>query len=388
MTICEREDEKGWYMKSVLLPMVLAMAASIETAAGPIDAGRVRANAEIVADGLEHPWGLDFLPHGGAIVTERPGRLRLIGPDGKLSGPIAGVPRVATGGQGGLFDVALAQDFERSGLIFFAYAEPGRGGKGTALARARLVRDGESARLEEVRVIFRLQPKTRTSHHFGERVVPMRDGTIFVTTGDRGEAERAQDPGDSAGSVIRIRPDGTASDDNPFKEGWLPEVWSIGHRNIQGAVFDPVTGALLTAEHGARGGDEINRPEAGRNYGWPIISYGVHYSGGRIGIGTEAPGYEQPLYYWDPSIAPSGLAVYEGDMFPEWRGDLLVGSLKFELVARLDRDEAGQITGEERMFEGAFGRIRDVNVAPDGSVWLLTDEDDGKVVRISRADTP
>ena len=375
-------------MKRALLPIVLALSAAGHTLAEPIEAGAIQAQAERVAEGLEHPWGLDFLPDGGAIVTERPGRLRLIGADGTVSEPVAGLPRIAAGGQGGLFDVAVANDFQKSGLIFLTYAEPGEGGKGTAAARARLILDSGAPRLEDLRVIFRLEPKSQTSHHFGGRLVPMDDGTLFVTTGDRGRAPRAQDPADSAGSVARINPDGTIPAGNPGLDGWLPQLWSIGHRNIQGAAFDPVTGGLLTVEHGAKGGDEINRPEAGKNYGWPVISYGVDYSGAKIGVGTQAEGYEQPLYYWDPSIAPSGLAVYEGDMFPQWRGDLLVGALKFELVARLDRDQQGRIMAEERMFEGAFGRIRDVNVAPDGSIWLLTDEDDGSVIRISRASTP
>ena len=193
---------------------------------------------------------------------------------------------------------------------------------------------------------------------------------------------------DHAGAVIRINPDGSVPADNPSPDGskHLPEIWSKGHRNIQGAVFDPLLRSLITVEHGAMGGDELNRPEAGKNYGWPVISYGIDYSGAKIGVGTKAEGYEQPIYYWDPSIAPSGLASYNGDMFPEWNGDLLTGSLKFELLSRLDRDETGKIVNEERMFEGEFGRIRDVNVAPDGSIWLLTDESNGSIVRLSRAD--
>lgn len=345
----------------------------------------VSVEATLITKGLENPWGLAFLPDGGAIVTERPGRMRILA-DGDLSKPIRGVPKVWAQGQGGLLDVAVAPDFAKSGTIFFSYSQPGQGGAGTAVARARLVRDDGSPRLEDVDVVFSMKKKTTKGQHFGSRLVLHPDGTLFITTGDRGQGDRAQDMHDSAGAVIRINPDGSVPPDNPKPEGWLPELWSKGHRNIQGASFDPVWNGLATVEHGAKGGDEVNQPRAGRNYGWPVISYGVNYSGSKIGIGTAAKGYEQPLYHWDPSIAPSGLASYQGDMFPEWKGDLLVGALKYELLVRLDRDDAGTIIGEERMFEGEFGRIRDVKVAPDGSVWLLTDESEGSIIRLSRAD--
>lgn len=351
---------------------------------------KVPIEAEVVAEGLRHPWGLDFLPNGEAIVTERPGTMRILSAGG-LSEPIEGVPKVAARGQGGLLDVVAAPDFETSNLIFFSFSEPGRGGVGTAVARARLARDGGeagTARLEDVKVIFSMAGKTGVARHFGSRLVFAPDGTLFVTTGDRGERDRAQDMQDHAGAIIRINPDGSIPADNPSPDGarQAPEIWSKGHRNAQGVAWDSVLGGLLTAEHGDAGGDEINHPEAGKNYGWPVISYGVTYAGKKIGVGTEAPGYEQPLFYWDPSIAPSGLAVYQGQMFPEWKDDLIVGSLKFALVSRLDRDAGGKIVGEERMFEGRFGRIRDINVAPDGSIWLLTDERDGQIVRLSRAD--
>ncbi|WP_406872329.1 PQQ-dependent sugar dehydrogenase [Aminobacter sp. P9b] len=343
--------------------------------------------ADVIADGLDHPWGLDFLPGNEAIVTERSGNIRILSQDG-LSAPVAGVPKVQVRGQGGLLDIAVARDFERSGTIFFSFSEPGRGGAGTALARAKLVREGAAARLEEVKVIFSMNRKSNAGQHFGSRIVVNDDGTLFVTTGDRGDGNRAQDMHDHAGAVIRINADGSVPADNPSPDGkaMAPEIWSKGHRNLQGATFDPVLGGLITVEHGAQGGDELNRPLAGRNYGWPVITYGRDYSGEKIGVGTSAKGYEQPLYYWDPSIAPSGLASYQGDMFPEWKGDLLVGSLKFELLSRLDRDAKGNVLDEERMLDGAFGRIRDVNVAPDGSVWLLTDESNGTIVRLSRGD--
>ncbi len=340
---------------------------------------------QVVADGLENPWGLAFLPDGAALVTERPGRLRLFA-DGELSEPVEGVPAVAVRGQGGLLDVAVSPAFASDGLVFLSFSEPGAGGAGTAVARARLVRDGGAARLEDVRTIFSMQKKTRTARHFGSRLVFAPDGTLFITTGDRGDGDRAQDMRDSAGAVLRLNADGSVPADNPAPQGWLAGLWSKGHRNVQGAAFDPVTGGLITVEHGAMGGDEINRPEAGKNYGWPVISYGKDYSGAKLGVGTRAEGYEQPLHYWDPSIAPSGLAVYEGAMFPEWKGDLLIGSLKFAYLARLDRDASGTIGAEERLVPEAFGRIRDVSVAPDGSVWLLTDEDDGAIIRLSRGD--
>lgn len=371
--------------------LATALAAASFSAAGSAAESRtfrtdtVNVQATTLVDGLEHPWGLDFLPDGSAILTERPGRMRILS-NGSLSDPLQGVPKVWAQGQGGLLDVVAAPDFSDSGTIYFSFSQPGKGGAGTAVARARLVRDDGKPRLEDVDVVFSMARKTGKGQHFGSRLVFHSDGTLFITTGDRGQGDRAQDMADSAGAVIRINPDGSAPKDNPKPEGWLPQLWSKGHRNIQGAAFDPVWEGLATVEHGARGGDEVNQPQAGRNYGWPVISYGVNYSGSKIGVGTAAEGYEQPLYHWDPSIAPSGLASYQGNMFPEWKGDLLVGSLKFELLVRLDRDRTGKIVGEERILEGEFGRIRDVNVAPDGAVWLLTDESNGSIIRLTRAD--
>lgn len=351
-----------------------------------IQAGALPAVAETIVTGLENPWSLEFLPDGAALVTERPGRLRIL-ENGALSEPLTGVPRVVDSGQGGLLDIALANDFASSGTIYLSYAEPGSGGAGTAIARATLVR-GETPALQNVRTIFSMDKKTGAGQHFGSRIVVAPDGTLFFTIGDRGDRERAQDFSDHAGAVLRIAPDGSIPGGNPWAGDArvMPELWSKGHRNPQGAVWDPVTEALWTVEHGARGGDEVNRPQAGLNYGWPVISYGRHYTGFKIGVGTEADGYEQPIFYWDPSIAPSGMAVYDGAMFPEWKGDFLIGALRAELVARLDRDAGGNIVGEERLFEGAFGRVRDVKVAPDGAVWLVTDESDGAVIRISRGD--
>jgi glucose/arabinose dehydrogenase len=372
------------------LVLVIASAAAAGLAAAEsriFNTKAVRVQADILTNDLVHPWGLDFLPDGDVIVSERPGRLRILS-HGRLSPPIKGVPKVAAIDQGGMLDVTVSPDFARSNLIFFSFAEPGKGGAGTAIGRARLVRDGKTPRLADLTIIFSMAKKTRSGLQFGSRIVFAPDGTLFFTTGDRGEGERAQDMKDDAGAVLRINTDGSVPADNPSPDGskWLPKIWSKGHRNAQGAAFDPVLNGLLTVEHGAMGGDELNKPEAGKNYGWPIISYGVDYSGAKIGIGTAAPGYEQPLYYWDPSIAPSGLAIYQGKMFPEWDGDLLIGSLKFQLMVRLHRDRSGAIIDEERMFEGEFGRIRDVNVAPDGSIWLLTDEDPGSIIRLTKAD--
>ncbi|WP_018428939.1 PQQ-dependent sugar dehydrogenase [Hoeflea sp. 108] len=348
---------------------------------------KVRLRADVVTDSLEHPWGLAFLPGGGAIVTERPGRIRIL-TDSGLSKPVAGVPKVAVGGEGGLLDIAVSRDFETSGTIFFAYSEAGPGGIGTTVARARLVRDGSAPRLEDLKVIFATDKKSQARVHFGARIIVNDDGTLFITTGDLGQRMRSQDMHDAAGAVVRIKTDGSIPSDNPSPDGrkMAPEIWSKGHRNIQGASLDPVMGGLVTVEHGAKGGDEINHPEAGKNYGWPIITYGTDYDGTKIGIGTAAPGYEQPLYYWDPSIAPSGLVSYRGKMFPEWQGDLLVGALKYQMLVRLHRDASGKILSEERMLQDSFGRIRDVVEAPDGAIWLLTDEDDGTVIRLSRAD--
>lgn len=332
---------------------------------------------------LENPWGLAFLPRGRLLVTERPGRLRIVEADGRLSKPLANVPDVAHRGQGGLLDVALDPGFAANRTIYLSYAEPGEGGAGTAVARAVL---GETG-LSDVVVIFRQQPKVGAGNHYGSRLAFAADGTLFVTMGDRfAYRDQAQNLGNHLGKIIRINRDGSTPADNPFvgRADARPEIWSYGHRNVQGAALEPTTGRLWTAEHGARGGDEINRPEAGKNYGWPVITYGVDYSGARIGEGTAKPGMEQPVHYWDPSIAPSGMTFYTGDAFADWRGDLFVGSLKFGCLVRLDF-EGGRIVGEERLIEDLDQRVRDVRQGPDGNLYLLTDEDDGAVLRLAPA---
>ncbi len=340
---------------------------------------------EVIAKGLAHPWGLQFLPDGRMLVTERAGQLRIVAQDGKLSAPVQGVPKVHAYGQGGLLDVRLGNDFATTGLLFLSYAEPrdGLGESGTSVARARLVFDSGtgSGQLEDVKVIFRQEPSQRTSHHYGSRIVPAKDGTLFITTGDRGNGALAQEPGAMQGKVIRINPDGSIPADNPKLDGWAPPVWSMGHRNIQGAVVDPASGELWTVEHGARGGDELNRPQAGKNYGWPVISYGRNYDGSKIGVGTAQDGYEQPVYYWDPSIATSGMAIYDGAKFPSWKGNLLIGGLAGARLSRLVL-QAGQVVGEEVLLEGRGDRIRDVRVGPDGAVYLLVDEADGRILRL------
>lgn len=364
-----------------LLPLVAesAPAQRFETSAGPVQ-------AETVADGLRYPWSMAFLPDGRLLVTERPGAMRIVGMDGTVGDPIGGVPDVWANGQGGLLDVVLAPDFAESGTIFLSYSEPGDGGAGTAVTRAKLRLEGDSGTLSGQQVIFRMNNFTRAGQHFGSRIVIGPDGNLFVTLGERGQGERAQDPFDLAGGVVRIAPDGSIPQDNPFADGEQghPAFWSIGHRNPQGAALRD-DGSLWIVEHGAQGGDEINKPQAGLNYGWPVVAYGEHYGGGQIGEGTSAPGYEQPVYFWDPSIAPSGLTFYTGEMFPEWEGDLLVGALKFQLVSRLDMN-GDEVAGEERLFEGAFGRIRHVVAGPDGAIYLATDAPDGRIIRISRAD--
>ena len=340
---------------------------------------------ETVAEGLTHPWGMAALPDGRLLVTERPGRLRIVRPDGAVSQPVAGVPAVSNVGQGGLLDVVLGPDHATTKRIYISFAEPGPDGRaGTAVARGTL--DMDARRLQDVEVIFRQEPKTRGGRHFGSRLVFRRDGTLFVTIGDRGERERAQTLTIHRAQVIRINPDGSIPEDNPFVgvEGRLPAVWSYGHRNAQGAALHPETGELWIHEHAAEGGDEVNVPEAGKNYGWPTIHYGNDYGGGRIpaGDGTKKDGLEQPVYYWDPSIAPSGMTFYTGGKVPSWQGDLFVGALKFRMLVRLDV-ENGEIVHEERMLGDLGQRIRAVDQGPDGDLYLLTDASDGQILRVT-----
>ncbi|MDH4149903.1 MAG: PQQ-dependent sugar dehydrogenase [Betaproteobacteria bacterium] len=335
--------------------------------------------------GLDHPWSIAFLPDGRMLVTERSGRLRIIGRDFKLDPkPVAGLPEIVAAGQGGLFDVVLHPQYADNGWIYWAYNAPDGDlrvpGWGTALARGKL--NGHT--MTDVQVLFSMEPKTRGGQHFGGRIVFDRKGYVYLTLGDRGEKERAQRLDDHAGSVIRLHDDGRVPADNPFvkNRNAKPEKFTIGNRNMQGAALHPVTGELWTQEHGPQGGDEVNVMRSGRNYGWPVITYGVNYGfGTKIGEGTAKPGMEQPLHHWVPSIAPSGMAFYTGDRFPNWKGSILIGALRDEMLVRLELD-GEKIVREERMIKGMIGRIRDVRVGPDGFVYLLTDERDGVIVRL------
>ena len=340
---------------------------------------------ETVARGLEHPWAIAVLPDGRLLVTERPGRLRIVERDGQLSAPLSGVPPVFARSQGGLLDVALEPNFERTQIIYLSYAERGDGGAGTSVARARL---GNGA-LDDVRVIYRQQPKVPGDGHFGSRIVIARDGTLWITQGDRFEhRRRAQDLDSGIGKIMRIDSGGRAPSDNPFvaRQGALREIWSYGHRNVQAAAMHPETGELWTVEHGAKGGDELNRPLAGRNYGWPVITYGRDYNGRRIGEGRARAGMEQPVYYWDPVIAPSGMTFYTGDLFPGWKGSILVGSLVTHSLVRLVMQN-GQVTREER-YDVDGERVRDVQQAADGSLYVVTDSPTGRLLRLRPASAP
>ena len=336
---------------------------------------------------LDHPWALAFLPDGRMLVTERPGRMRIVTKEGRVGEALKNVPAVQAGGQGGMLDVILDHDFARNRTIYFAYSERGEGGAGTAVARAVL---GESElrdnALSKVRVIYRQQPKVRGSLQFGARIVQTADGDLFVTLGDRYLRDQAQDLDSGLGKIIRIRPDGSVPPDNPFvgKKGAQPEIWTYGHRSPEGAALNPATGAFWMHEHGAQGGDEINIIEPGKNYGWPVITWGIDYDGSKIGEGTSKAGMEQPIYYWTPSIAPSGMAFYTGDAFPKWKGNLFVGALAGQMLVRV-KVNGEKVVAQERLFEGKLGRIRDVREGPDGNLYLLTDEGDGALIRVELA---
>lgn len=348
-------------------------------------AAMAQGRSETVASGLESPWGVGFLPGDRFVVTEKPGRIRIVAKDGKLGAPLAGLPAIAAGGQGGLLDVLVDADFRSNRTLYFCFSEPDAGGSAnsTALARARLSSD--DARLENLQIIFSQKPKVASRAHFGCRIVDRGDGTLYLTLGDRfSRKEDAQRLDNHLGKIVRIRKDGSVPDDNPYagRPGPLPEIWSYGHRNGQGATLGP-DGRLWMTEHGPQGGDEINIAQAGRNYGWPVITYGENYGGGKIGDGiTAKEGMEQPLHYWVPSIATSGMAFLTSDRYDAaWKGNLFVGSLKFGYLDRIELKD-GKVVAEHKLLEDGRARIRDVKQGPDGLLYVLTDESNGKLLRL------
>ncbi len=347
---------------------------------------RIVVNLTTVARDLDRPWSLAFLPDGRFLVTERPGRLRIVSADGQLSEPVSGVPAVFADGQGGLFDVVLDPHFPDEPWIYLAFAEDrGAGTNATAVFRGRL----EGLSLTDGKIVFRQQPAVASPAHFGGRLVFGADGRLFVTLGERSARQfsvRAQSLDDHFGKIVRVERDGSIPADNPFagRAEARAEIWSLGHRNVQGAALHPETGELWTSEHGPMGGDEVNIARAGRNYGWPVITYGKAYSGGSIGVGTHRDGMEQPLHYWVPSIATCGIAFVTSDRYPEWRGNLLVAGLRGKTVARLTLD-GERVVGEERLFGGLEERIRDIRQGPDGFLYLLTDSPQGRLLRVEPA---
>ncbi|HEY1927953.1 MAG TPA: PQQ-dependent sugar dehydrogenase [Caulobacteraceae bacterium] len=397
-------------MKSIWAPALAAAAAltlALSTAAdpdpfagpaaigqSPAFPGQTRAaspsaqtsyRVETVAEGLDHPWSLAWLPDGEMLVTERPGRLRLVSPDGALSRPVSGVPAVRAQDTGGLLDVVLDPAFAENQLVYLTYLEPRDGGSGIAVARARLSDAEGTPSLEALTVIFRATPALDNALNVGSRLTFGPDGYLYVTLGDRMTAsEQAQDLTSDLGKIVRIAPDGSIPPDNPFTSAWgaRPEIFTLGHRNPEGLAFDPARGVLWEHENGPKGGDKVNVIRPGANYGWPQISYGADYSGEAIGIGTQKPGMAQPVYYWDPSIAPSGLAVYTGDLFPAWKGDLLVGALKGRRLVRLHIQD-GRVAEEEVLLNELKERIRDVRQGPDGAVYVLTDNSAGRILRLT-----
>ena len=378
-------------MKVQVTPLFALALACVPFAAQPqVATQEHRVRIVTVASGLAHPWSLAFLPDGRMLVTERPGRLRVLAKDGSLDPrPVEGLPRVDPQQQGGLLDVAVHPDFARNGWIYWTYAQRDDAGlNGTELARGKLAGGPGSYRMEQAQVLFRMQPKSSSGLHFGSRLVFDRKGQLYMTLGDRGEMQRAQDLGDHRGKILRLTDEGKPAPGNPFLDDRkaLAEVFSYGHRNVQGAALHPGTGELWASEHGPQGGDELNLVRAGVNYGWPVITYGVNYGiGTKIGEGTSKPGMAQPQKHWVPSPALSGMAFYEGDRFPRWRGDVLLGALRGQALIRV-RLDGERVVGDEFMLAGSLSRVRDVRVGPDGFVYLLTDQSNGTLLRLEPAD--
>jgi len=384
MPIKARHGLSRFVARRGFAPMVLVTAAltlvpaacSAEDRVVDTEIGKIK--VETLATGLEHPWGMAFLPDGRMLVTERAGRLRILTSDGTLSEPLTGVPEVVAKGQGGLLDVALDPKFDETKLVYLTFSEPGDGGAGTAVARGRLTDGG----LEDVQVIFRQTPKVSGGNHFGGRLAFTPDGKLFVTLGERFKFDPAQDLTSHLGKVVRINPDGSVPADNPFisQQDAQPEIWSYGHRNPQGAAINPESGKLWISEFGPKGGDELNIPAPGADYGWPVVSWGTHYDGKDIPNPPTHPEFADAIRHWTPVISPSGIAFYTADTIPSWKGNLLMGGLSSQAIVRL-KLKGEKVIGEERIAMGT--RIRDVAQGPDGAVYALTDEDDGKVLRLS-----
>lgn len=369
---------------SAVAAALLSATISTSVLAQEVQTERHTLSLETISEGLNHPWGIAFLPSGDMLVTERSGTLNIITQDGNKT-PIQGTPEVVAKSQGGLLDVNIDPNYADNGWVYISYSEPDPdGGKGNSTAVMRGKIDGD--KWTEGEVIFRQAPKYESNAHFGSRLVFSPEGHLFITLGDRySRMEDAQTLDNHHGKVIRIWPDGSIPEDNPFvgQTNALEEIWSYGHRNVQGAAIHPDTGELWTIEHGPQGGDEVNIPKAGKNYGWPTITYGEDYGGGEIGIGTHKEGMEQPFYYWLPSIATAGSIFYTGDKFPKWKGDLLVTALRGQTIARLDLEE-GRVLHEERMLEDATSfRIRDIEQGPEGFLYILTDADSGQLIKLS-----
>jgi aldose sugar dehydrogenase len=348
---------------------------------------QVALDVQVVATGLDSPWGFELMPDGRYLVSERPGNLRIIGADGKVSAPVKGLPPVQFEGQGGLLDVALDPQFASNKTVYWSYSEPRTGGNGTALAKGTLVEEAGGARLDNVKVLFQQMPTFASALHFGSRIAFSQDGKLFLTLGERALPAgmvQSQDLGSHFGKVVRLNLDGSVPADNPFvgRSDAKPQIWSYGHRNVQAATVDSATGKLWTIEHGPRGGDELNQPQAGVNHGWPVITYGINYNGDKMTDGiTAKEGMAQPVYYWDPVIAPSGMIVYRGDLFPQWKGSIFVGGLGSMKLVRLQL-EGDKVVGEEWLLQDRNMRIRDVQQGPDGSIYVVADGPKSQLLRL------
>lgn len=373
-------------MRILAATAALALSVTALSAQNTMKSEQAAFTVETIAEGLAHPWALAFLPDGAMLVTERSGQMRMVSADGRLGEPISGLPEIQVGKQGGLLDVTQHPQFVENRLVYFSFTEPGEGGNSTAVARGKLSQDGTS--LSAVETIFSQNPKVNNMAHYGSRIVFDGEGHVFITMGERFDEQyrtQAQQLNSHLGKIVRLNDDGSVPKDNPFltHEDALPEIWSLGHRNVQAAAMNPETNTLWEIEHGPKGGDEINIVEPGKNYGWPVISFGVNYDGSPVGSGkSAAPGMEQPIHQWTPVIAPSGMIFYTGDAFPEWKGDLFVGGLETTSLVRVEL-EGNRYVGEERLLTDLGWRIRDVAQAPDGAIYVITDEDNGRILRLA-----